>query len=78
MAICAEDRCYAVEQALLRKILKSAARCETEGLSFLLLAVDTMKGWHPYALATITCEGGTWQGMWGAGLRRLCANCVSG
>ena len=78
MAICAEDRCYAVEKALFRKILKSAERCETEGLAFLPLEVDTIKGWHTHALATITWEGGTWQGMWGARLRRLCANCVRG
>ena len=53
VARCVEEGSYAVEQAHLWKL----ARCKAEDLAFLPFAVDTFRGWHPVALATITKLG---------------------
>ena len=47
----------AVESAHYGKVRKYEERCASEGISFTPLAVDTLGGWHPVALAAITRLG---------------------
>ena len=39
------------------KVRKYEERCSVEGIAFTPLAVDTLGGWHPVALAAITRLG---------------------
>ena len=47
----------AVESAHMGKVRKYEERCSVEGIAFTPLAVDTLGGWHPVALAAITRLG---------------------
>ena len=47
----------AVESAHYGKVRKHEERCPNEGITFTPLAVDTLGGWHPVALATINRLG---------------------
>ena len=46
-----------VESAHYGKVRKPKERCPNEGMTFTPLAVDTLGGWHPVALATINRLG---------------------
>ena len=48
-----EDGSSAVEHAHNLKLRKYEERCAGEGITFLPMAVDTLGGWHPEALAII-------------------------
>ena len=47
----------AVESAHYGKVRKHEERCPNEGITFTPLALDTLGGWHPVALATINRLG---------------------
>ena len=47
-----------MEHAHMVKVRKYEQRCAGEGIHFLPVAVDTLGGWHPSALATIKKLGG--------------------
>ena len=53
----AQDGGSAVEHAHRGKIRKYGERCAAEGLVFVPLAVDTLGGWHPSALAILAMLG---------------------
>ena len=46
-----------MESAHCGKVRKYEERCANEGITFTPLAVDTLGGWHPVALAAITRLG---------------------
>ena len=48
---------HAAEHAHQLKARKYSARCEREGLIFILLAVDTFGRWHPKSLEVTTALG---------------------
>ena len=52
-----QDGSSAVESAHRGKARKYEERCAREGIRFIPLAVDTLGGWHPVALETITRLG---------------------
>ena len=47
----------AVAHAHTVKLRKYEERCAVEGITFILIAVDTLGGWHPTALETIAKLG---------------------
>ena len=47
----------AVDHAHKVKLRKYEERCAVEGITFIPIAVDTLGGWHPTALETITKQG---------------------
>ena len=53
MSAASEDGSSAVEHAHNLKLRKYEERCAGEGITFLPMAVDTLGGWHPEALAII-------------------------
>ena len=54
---CAEDGAKAVEARFEEEMRTYHNRCETEGIVFLPLVVDTFGGWHEKALAAISKLG---------------------
>ena len=52
-----QDGQSAVESAHDGKVRKYEERCSNEGITFTPLAADTLGGWHPVALASITRLG---------------------
>ena len=52
-----QDGESAVDSAHRTKARKYEERCSREGITFIPLAVDTLGGWHPIALKTITRLG---------------------
>ena len=53
----AQEGGSAVEHATMGKLRKYEERCAMEGIAFVPLAVDTLGGWHPTALSSITKLG---------------------
>ena len=57
VARASQDGSSAVESAHRGKARKYEVRCAREGITFIPMAVDTLGGWHPVALETITRLG---------------------